>query len=196
MQSLNTSALSILFRILISSSYRQKLLQPSLTIPDISYLDIRKLKQAGFKAIAFDKDNTITAPYSSDIHPPFLEKWKECKQEFGAHRMLIVSNSAGGPDDYPLYLQSFGIEQELGVRVLKHPDDKKPKGGEQLIKYFNLPANEIVFVGDRLLTDVVYANMIGAYSVWCTRIITTKGDNWFAAGIRRLEHWYYNIRNF
>lgn len=192
MQSLNTSALSILFRILFFSKHRKRLVQPSITIPDLTHLDFKRLKKDGFKAIVFDKDNTLTAPYSSQIHPPFAEKWNECKSEFGPHRMLIVSNSAGGPDDHPLYSQAKEIEDVMGVAVLRHPDDKKPAGGDTLVTHFNLPAQEIVVVGDRVLTDVVYANLIGACSVWCTRIITSKGDNWFAARIRRLERWYFN----
>jgi phosphatidylglycerophosphatase GEP4 len=56
-QNLNISALSGLIHALI----RPSLLVPCLTVPDIRHIDFAKLKQSGFKAIAFDKDNTISS---------------------------------------------------------------------------------------------------------------------------------------
>ena len=50
-------------------------------------------------------------------------------------------------------------------------------------------AKEIIVVGDRVLTDVVYGNMMGAMSILCTRIITEKGDNYVAAKLRKFEKW-------
>jgi phosphatidylglycerophosphatase GEP4 len=39
---------------------------------DMSYINYAALKkQANIQAIGFDKDNCLTAPYVSNIHPPF-----------------------------------------------------------------------------------------------------------------------------
>lgn len=38
----------------------------------MSYINYAKLKnEGGIQAIAFDKDNCLTEPYISTIHPPF-----------------------------------------------------------------------------------------------------------------------------
>lgn len=66
---------------------------------DIRNVNFKALKAAGIEAIVFDKDNTVTAPYVDTVHPPFERAWVGCKNVFGTNRMLIVSNSAGTPDD-------------------------------------------------------------------------------------------------
>ncbi len=84
---------------------------------DVSHIDFKDLKRQGFHAIAFDKDNTLTAPYMNEIHPPYLEAWKWCKEIFG-NQVVIVSNSAGSCDDFD-YKQAIEIEKTLGVPVLR-----------------------------------------------------------------------------
>lgn len=43
-------------------------LQFALDIRDLKFDQLRK---AGFEAVIFDKDNTLSAPYVTEIHPPF-----------------------------------------------------------------------------------------------------------------------------
>ena len=69
--------------------------------------------------------------------------------------------------------------------MLRH-QEKKPLGGQLLTKHFGCRGDEIVVVGDRLLTDIVYGNRIGAYSIFCTEIISLKNDNKIARLIQRL----------
>lgn len=47
------------------------LLKPRRIVSNLSSLDFDHLYQCGFRGIAFDKDNTLTAPYALEIHPPF-----------------------------------------------------------------------------------------------------------------------------
>ncbi|RCH99762.1 hypothetical protein CU097_015689 [Rhizopus azygosporus] len=63
----------------------------------INYAALKK--QVNIQAIGFDKDNCLTAPYASNIHPPFENAWEECKKTFGKDKVMIVSNSAGTKDD-------------------------------------------------------------------------------------------------
>ncbi|KAI9332431.1 mitochondrial PGP phosphatase-domain-containing protein [Zopfochytrium polystomum] len=164
--------------------------QPSLAIPkqivpDMRAIDYRALRRSGHSVIVFDKDNTLTAPYSNTLHPPFREAWAECRSEFGPN-VWILSNSAGTPDDKD-FAQAKSVEESLGVRVLRH-QIKKPGGSEELLQQLiGISPSEIVVVGDRVLTDVVYGNLMGAYTILARDIITEKGDNWFAAKIRRIE---------
>ncbi len=60
--------------------------------------------------------------------------------------------------------------------------NKKPGGYESIKQaYPHLKPSQILFVGDRLLTDVAFANMNGMPSVFCRNIISSKGDNSMAA---------------
>jgi len=42
---------------------------PHYRVPDIRAINFELLKRTGIKAIIFDKDNTITAPYVDHIFP-------------------------------------------------------------------------------------------------------------------------------
>lgn len=84
---------------------------------------------------------------------------------------MIVSNSAGTADD-PGGKEASLLEAATGVKVLRH-STKKPGCGAQVLEYFrNAPdvsvtsPSQIVVVGDRLFTDVLMANMMGAWGVW------------------------------
>eukprot|EP00842_Homolaphlyctis_polyrhiza_P003368 jgi/Hompol1/4031/HPOL_003443-RA len=151
------------------------LLRPSTLVPHVAVADIRQidwpaLKRAGFRAVAFDKDNTLTAPYAAYIHPPLevslllaiwiCDSWRTCIKTFGNDAVVIVSNSAGCSND-----KDYA---------------EKPAGGETLVKHLMCKPCEIIVVGDRLFTDILYANRIGALSVLVRQIITEQNDNWFA----------------
>lgn len=73
--------------------------QPQLLIPHVSVADIRSiewdvLEKAGFRGVVFDKDNTITAPYSLALWPLLESSFKKCCDAFPG-KVAVLSNSAG-----------------------------------------------------------------------------------------------------
>ncbi|CAG8739249.1 4042_t:CDS:2, partial [Acaulospora morrowiae] len=128
-------------------------------------INFELLKSKGIQVLAFDKDNTLTAPYIDKLHEPFEAAWEECKKQFGKENIVIISNSVGTADD-PGYKnrmsgQARSVEESLGVPVLRHKS-KKPDGGPELIAHFvSIPPTKIAIIGDRLLTDVLFGNMNG-----------------------------------
>ncbi|KAI8138350.1 mitochondrial PGP phosphatase-domain-containing protein [Fennellomyces sp. T-0311] len=183
-QSLNVAGIINSFRVLWN---------PSLAIPHIIVNDIRNIhfehlkSRGGIQAMAFDKDNCLTAPYVAHIHPEFQEAWTECKETFGKENIAIVSNSAGTNDDKD-YKEATKLEASLGVPVLRH-SEKKPSGGEALARHFShaSPPN-VAMVGDRILTDVIFGNLNGNVTIWTRQIVTEEGDNKAALIFRRMEH--------
>ncbi|CAM9258184.1 unnamed protein product [Hapterophycus canaliculatus] len=145
----------------------------------------------GCKGVIFDKDNTLTAPYEDSAHPIVEEGLKRCMEVFEG-RVCIMSNSAGTRDD-PGYADAIRIETALGIPVLRH-DEKKPGGIVEVLAFFegkdpeggSVQLDELCFVGDRLLTDVVFGNLHGMLTVH-TQPLTLKGDNRPAAIFRFLE---------
>ncbi|KAJ3158424.1 hypothetical protein HDU86_002893 [Geranomyces michiganensis] len=180
-QSLNLAALGSLARLVRNPS----LLVPHIVVPDVRSINYPTLKAAGVRVMAFDKDNTLTAPYVDTVHPPFESAWAACKQEFGAGNVLIVSNSAGTRDDAG-HLKAKKVEDALGVPVFRH-EIKKPSGGELIPTHVGHPPAAIAVIGDRLFTDIVYGNTSGMMTIYVTQIVTEQGDNPFAAVIRRME---------
>jgi len=86
--------------------------------------------------------------------------------------------------------QADTIEKALQVHVLRH-QQKKPSGGEELLHHFSgIRAPRIAFVGDRALTDVVYANNYGMLSILTRDIVTEEGDNPMAV---RVSHCFFGV---
>lgn len=67
--------------------------------------------------------------------------------------------------------------------------EKKPAGGEFLAKHmYPILPQEMAFVGDRVLTDVIFGNRNGNLTIWTDTVVTEKGDNGAALVLRRIEH--------
>ena len=90
---------------------------PHMIVQDLQAIDFNKFKQQGYKAIAIDKDNTLTAPYATDIYPPFIQKWNELRDAFGDN-VYIVSNSVGTRD----FSNTIEMEKALGNRINRCQD--------------------------------------------------------------------------
>lgn len=67
---------------------------PNVFVPDIRYIDWAELKKRGFEGVVFDKDNTITVPYSLNLWSPLASSIGQCKSLFGDN-IAVFSNSAG-----------------------------------------------------------------------------------------------------
>lgn len=102
---------------------------------------------------------------------------------------MIVSNSAGTHDD-PGGREAGILEQATGVEVFKH-STKKPGCGPDVFKHLqSIPKiqvkhpGQIAVVGDRLLTDVMMATMMGSWSIWIKDGIV-ENNSFFS----RIEKW-------
>jgi len=154
-QSLNTKALATLAYVLRHPT----ILVPHVSVANVSELNYRAMKEsAGVRAVVFDKDNTLTAPYGMAVHRDAAQGLESAKEIFGSENVAIMSNSAGTLDD-PGYEDAKQIEEALGIAVIRH-DDKKPGGLTEVLSHFDMddPA-ALCMIGDRLLTDVVFGNL-------------------------------------
>ena len=184
-QSWNPLALLATARTLVK---RPGLLVPHVAVSNVDALDFDALRAAGVASIIFDKDNTLTAPYVDTAHSDVADSIKRAKDAFGADNCIVLSNSAGSGDDAPEYNAAKACEAALGLRVARHPEAQKPQCLEGVVA--SLPASDastVAVVGDRLSTDILAANEIGALSVH-TRPLDTKGDNPAALLSRFLEN--------
>lgn len=163
------------------------------TISDINYEALRD--HCGIKAIMFDKDNTLTAPYSTNIHENAAAGLRNALDVFGHDNVAILSNSAGTKDDKN-YEDAIKIERELGINVIRH-DEKKPGGLQECLDHFENSgvedASQLCMVGDRLLTDIVFGNLFGMLTIHCLPLCSgseNKADNKIASIVRTIENKY------
>lgn len=187
MQSINTKALLTLASVV----RRPSLFVPHVALSNVSQLNYTALKEhCGIRAVIFDKDNTLTAPYGMDIHPDASQGLELAKSVFGSANVAIMSNSAGTLDD-PEYEDAIKIEEALGIAVIRH-DEKKPGGLPAVLEHFHIedPA-QLCMVGDRLLTDVVFGNLHGMLTVHTLPLCSgadNSQDNKVANVVRKLEN--------
>ena len=165
MQSVNVAGVSLFAGMAFTSS--KALAIPHVEVPDIRWVDWRALKRAGFKACVFDKDNTLTAPYEKSVEPRVADALNECVAVFGAENVAVLSNSAGLKQFDPTGAVADAMEASLGIGFLRH-SSKKPSGScVALEERFKCAPKDMVMLGDRYLTDVVYGNRHGMFTVRC-----------------------------
>ncbi|KAF9513844.1 hypothetical protein BS47DRAFT_1456802 [Hydnum rufescens UP504] len=159
----------------------------------IANLDFVALKRAGYRGAIFDKDNCLTIPNEDRLVPQLQRAWDECLRTFDAGHVVIVSNSAGTREDVS-GLEAESVSYHLQVPVLFH-DIHKPGCRDVILRYYatlttpshcsspstypshNAPESqviprlpikpsELIVVGDRLFTDVLMGNQLGALTIW------------------------------
>ncbi|KAL7489997.1 hypothetical protein ACHAW6_015693 [Cyclotella cf. meneghiniana] len=187
-QSINLKALTTLASVV----RRPYLAAPHVAVSNISEVNYQALRDhCNIKAVIFDKDNTLTAPYINSIHPNAHFGLQSALDVFGSKNVAILSNSAGTDDDFG-HEDAKSIEERLGIPVILHKE-KKPGGLEEVMLHFpNVKEpSELCMVGDRILTDVVFGNLHGMLTVHTLPLCTgedNKGDNKIASWIRSAEN--------
>ncbi|CAN3484493.1 phosphatidylglycerophosphatase Gep4p, mitochondrial [Diutina catenulata] len=140
------------------------LCMPQLTVKQFCELPVPVASH--IRGVVVDKDNCFAEDGDDKVWPAYQSTWDKLKSHY-EDRLLIVSNSAGTNDDVD-HAQAKALEANTGVSVLRH-STKKPGCHQEILDYyskFGIGAHEIAVVGDRLFTDVMMANMMGAYGVW------------------------------
>ncbi|KAF2087989.1 HAD-superfamily phosphatase [Saccharata proteae CBS 121410] len=160
-------------------------LQPTLCLPHHTVSTFNQLpiplskaligkdgeKAADIRAVVLDKDNCFAVPHTNEVYPEYKEKFQQLRKAYPGSRLLIVSNTAGTQSDRS-FAEAELLERNTGVKVLRH-NTKKPGCRSEVLEYFrNSPdsgvtsPSQIAIVGDRLFTDVMMANMMGAHGFW------------------------------
>lgn len=152
----------------------------------MGWIDFGALYGAGYRAVCFDKDNTLTLPYQNTLHPAARDVLEECRRVFGPAAVAVLSNSAGSADDRS-DAQARETEAALGLPVIRHRY-KKPMCAADVVRHFGVAPARVVVVGDRLMTDVFMANGAGMLSIHTAPLAPRdKDDNRSAVRVRRLE---------
>ncbi|KAL2048115.1 hypothetical protein N7G274_000026 [Stereocaulon virgatum] len=183
---MNLSATLNIFKLLVKPS----LCVPHATISTFEGLSIglpAVLQKANgnrppdIQAVVFDKDNCFAKPNDNEIHEQYKHLFEEIRNAFSSPRLLIVSNSAGSSED-PDGKEADLLEQVTGVKVFRH-STKKPGCAIDVYKHLRsikpvgvTHAAQVAVVGDRLFTDVMMANMMGAWSIWIKDGVVKNDD--------------------
>ncbi|KAK6509476.1 hypothetical protein TWF481_004220 [Arthrobotrys musiformis] len=154
--------------------YDPSLCLPHLVIPTFAHLPVPLRfpgQKSEIRAVILDKDNCISENYALEVYPPYKDKFEALKAAYPGNRLLIVSNSSGTQDDKD-GKEAALLSEKLSIPVLRH-NIKKPGCLDEIITHLRAcpdvqldSPSQIAVVGDRLFTDVMMANMMGAWGVW------------------------------
>lgn len=155
---------------------------------EVNYTALKEM--CNIRAVVFDKDNTLTAPYALEIHENAQVGFQNALDTFGLQGVAILSNSAGTKDDED-YKDAMEIEASLHIPVIRH-EEKKPGGLQQVLEHFDLDDPcQICMIGDRLLTDIVFGNLYGMLTIHTLPLCVggdNAADNKIASTIRSVEN--------
>ncbi|KAL5757652.1 hypothetical protein ACOSP7_020263 [Xanthoceras sorbifolium] len=166
---------------------------PHVLVPDIRYIDWAELHRMGFRGVVFDKDNTITAPYCLTLWGPVSSSIDRCKLVFG-NDIAVFSNSSGLFEYDHEGSKARKLEGKIGIKVIRH-GVKKPAGtAEEIEKHFGCRASQLIMVGDRPFTDVVFGNRNGFFTI-LTEPLSLTEEPFIVRQVRKLEvflvnHWF------
>lgn len=151
--------------------YNPSIFLPHVTVSTFKQLPIPLRVEGGeeIKVVLLDKDNCFAEPHSNKVWPEYRETWARLREAYPGDLLMIVSNTSGSSSD-PDGSQARGLEQETGVKVFRHAG-KKPGCHAEIMEYLKgeglvTSPKQVAVVGDRLMTDVAMANMMGSYAFW------------------------------
>lgn len=80
---------------------------------------VRLRDEHGIEAICFDKDNTLTAPYSLNLHFSIIDSLEKCKNLFQG-RVVVFSNSIGLSSYDANFAKADLFTKTTGIPVVRH----------------------------------------------------------------------------
>ena len=136
------------------------LFKPKEILNRFTELDIKKLKDRGFKTVFIDIDNTITAP-NVGIFTDEAKKFVEDIKKEGIRPVIISNNTKKRVKDF-----INGYEVDWYYFALK----PLPFVFYRACRKYDCKTNECAVIGDQLITDILGANLCGAYGIYSKQL--------------------------
>ena len=140
--------------------------KPTWMVDAIYKITPEQLQTHGIKAVLTDLDNTLIA-WNNPDGTIELQQWLLTLKKAGIP-VIVVSNNNEERVRYAV--ERFDID--FVARALK----PLGKGIREGVRRLNLSKDEVVMVGDQIMTDVRAANRVGVRSILVKPIIDT--DSW------------------
>ncbi|KAF3910908.1 hypothetical protein ABW20_dc0108643 [Dactylellina cionopaga] len=175
--------------------YDPSICLPHLIVPTFAHLPVPLRfpgQKSEIRAVILDKDNCFAENNALEVYGPYKEKFEALKKAYPGNRLLIVSNSSGTIDDKD-GKEARLLSESLSVPVLRH-NVKKPGCLDEVLAHLRScpdvqleSPSQIAVVGDRLFTDVMMANMMGAWGVWIKDGVDVKYASAFSGFEKRMQ---------
>ncbi|SYW20230.1 YqeG family HAD IIIA-type phosphatase [Oenococcus oeni] len=143
----------------------QGIYEPTYRVKKAWGISPRALKSHGITTVLADLDNTLVAwnkPEGGDDFFVWHEKLLDAKIN-----LIVVSNNSTG--------RVKKAVKALGVPFESWSLKPLPRGIKKTLRDFNLSKEEVIMVGDQIMTDIVAANLAGVRSALVKPLIETDG---------------------
>lgn len=139
--------------------------------------DIRpeELKKKGIKGLITDLDNTLVA-WNEPQMTPELVQWFAALRKSGIEAMILSNNSEHR-------VKAFSAPAQ--IPYIYRANKPLSYGFRRAMKRMNLTRDELVVVGDQIMTDVWGANKVGLHTILVAPIASS--DAWTTKFNRRIE---------
>jgi HAD superfamily phosphatase (TIGR01668 family) len=140
--------------------------------PSILEVDFAAQAAAGRTTLVLDAESTFVEFDGWDVPEKIIDKLAKARQD-GIERIIITSNKRPKTED-DLWQLQWWIEQinaDLAIVPLSKEQRKpSPHMLLQAMVEFDVEADNMLMIGDKLTGDVAAANAAGVYSVWVDRL--------------------------
>ena len=135
-------------------------------IPDAYYknifeIDYKKLKKLGYKNIFLDVDNTLVPYTKDDVDNKTIEFVNNLKKDFN---VLIISNSMSN--------RVLRIADQLKVKGYYNCVKPLKKTYKKILNEYN--RDEIIFVGDQFMTDILGSKRMNLKVILVDRLLNKE----------------------
>lgn len=122
------------------------------TVYEIKY---DELKEQNIKVIAFDLDSTVMKSKSGVFAPETLQLFENLKKDFS---LLIISNNSNME-----YVKK--AQEQIDFPVIAPAKKPCTKVSREYLNNHGISPKEIVMVGDRPLTDILFGKLLGCKTI-------------------------------
>lgn len=142
-----------------------KIFKPTYLIKNTFDITVADLKKIGVKSVFSDLDNTLVAWNNKDSNQK-LREWLSDLKNSGIQVVIISNNTnqrvARVADDLNVEYQAWSLKP-------------LPRGIKSTIKKYNLQKNQVIMLGDQIMTDVIAANLSGVRSILVKPLVDDDG---------------------
>lgn len=115
----------------------------------VSEIPFGEFQRMGYRGIIFDVDDTLTRHHGTQIHPK-AQQGLELATELGFEMCALTNCTQKRGQEVRNFL-------EMGVIVPKRMKPSR-QGFEEAVAYLGLPKEQVLMIGNRILTDIYGAS--------------------------------------
>ncbi|MFS0861639.1 YqeG family HAD IIIA-type phosphatase [Fredinandcohnia sp. 179-A 10B2 NHS] len=138
---------------------------PNQHVKTIFDISASELKKRGIKGVITDLDNTLVE-WDRPSATPELEKWFEEIKANGIAVTIVSNNNEKRVQDFA---------DPLGIPFIFEARKPMVRAFKRAMKEMGLSKDEVVVIGDQLLTDVFGGNRSGLHTILVVPVAQTDG---------------------